>query len=328
MKIINPERQNVTGSTATSSDTNFPLTNLFNNHPRDWWKANATHLGTLRLKIDAGANGLGIYSTNADTVTCTITADADEQNLDNAAATDEGGGLVGIPCTGHGYSSGGQVLINGSTNYDGVHTLDAGTTTDNMVIPATYSAETFAGTETVAEVQSTEDFDLRVIDTYAKLMTDDPDIYRQFWMDFTYQSTASTATIEMAAVSGTVLRAGVYKAGVGINLPNPYYGLEEGRKDYSVKKQLNNGARYIRKRNVVRTFSGEILLERTTRASEFYYFMDVVDQQGPNPIAFLLIDDVDDKTWTVYGYFESSLPKGKHSLPKRTRVSFTIEEAI
>jgi len=324
MKIINPERQTVTGSTTTSEDPNFPLANLFGSHPRNWWRPVATNAATNRLKIGAGSSALACFSTNADDVTCTITADADEQVLDAAAATNEGGGLVGIPCTGHGYSPGASVLINGTTNYDGVETVHADTTANSIIITATYAAETFAGTETVAAVQDTEAFDLRVIDTYAKLITDDPEVYRQFWMDYPYQSTACTATIEMAAPAGVILRAGVFRAGPGLSLPQPAYGIVEGRKDYSIVKQLNNGARYTRKRNIVRTFSGKM---QVTRATEFYYFMDVYDQAGPDPVAILLIDDIDDREWAVYGFF-SSPPSGGHNHRINTEVTFQIEEAV
>lgn len=69
--------------------------------------------------------------------------------LDAAAAVDKGGGKVGIPSTGHGFSSGDDVTFQGTTNYDSGYTLDAATTANEMVITETYTAETFAGTETV-----------------------------------------------------------------------------------------------------------------------------------------------------------------------------------
>jgi hypothetical protein len=324
MKIINPERETSTGSTASSSDANFPLTNLFDAHPRNYWKASATNIATLRLKIAAGANALALFATNTDTVTCTITQDSAEQTLDNAAATDEGGGLVGVPCTGHGYSSGDSILLNGTTNYDGVQTVDASSTANKIVITATYNAETFAGTETVAEVQDTEDFDLRVIDDYANLIVDDPEVYRQCWMDYTYQSTAHTATVELQSITGTVVRGGTFIAGVGIDLPNPAYGLKEGRKDYSIKKELNNGAIYYRKRNIVRTFSGSIIVDRGTECKQV---MDVFDQKGPEPFACLCVDDIDDKEWAVYARFDTS-PSADHSYPSKSIISFSFTEVI
>ena len=69
-----------------------------------------------------------------------------------SAAVDNGDGTVGIPVVGHLYREGDSVVISGSINYDGTHTLPAQTlgSEDVVVITATYVAETFAGTETIA----------------------------------------------------------------------------------------------------------------------------------------------------------------------------------
>ena len=70
--------------------------------------------------------------------------------LDNAAAVDKGGGLVGLPITGHGFQAGQIVVVAGTTNYDlpvGYEIISQ--TTNEIVVTATYVAETFAGTETV-----------------------------------------------------------------------------------------------------------------------------------------------------------------------------------
>jgi hypothetical protein len=66
----------------------------------------------------------------------------------DGAATDEGGGLVGIPVN-NSYSSGDTVEIRDSSNYDGSHTVHANTTSTKLVITDTYAAETFSGTTTV-----------------------------------------------------------------------------------------------------------------------------------------------------------------------------------
>jgi len=72
-----------------------------------------------------------------------------EETIDNAAAVDKGGGQVGIPITGHGFSADDVIGISGSKNYNGGYTIIS-ETTDEIVITATYVAETFAGTEKVA----------------------------------------------------------------------------------------------------------------------------------------------------------------------------------
>jgi hypothetical protein len=72
------------------------------------------------------------------------------KNLDAAAAVDAGGGFVDIPLTGHGYTkgSGNHVTLAGTTNYNGVHQVTSGSTTNFIRIAATFTAETFTGSET------------------------------------------------------------------------------------------------------------------------------------------------------------------------------------
>ena len=73
-----------------------------------------------------------------------------EQSIDNAAAVDKTGGLVGIPVTAHGLTAGMAIGIDDTTNYDGWY-LIVSQTTNEIVITATYQAETFGGTETIHE---------------------------------------------------------------------------------------------------------------------------------------------------------------------------------
>lgn len=72
-----------------------------------------------------------------------------DTTIDNAVAVDKGGGKVGIPITGHGFSTGQIIILSGTTNYDGTHLVDTDSTTNEVVIIDTYNAESFAGTEDV-----------------------------------------------------------------------------------------------------------------------------------------------------------------------------------
>lgn len=69
--------------------------------------------------------------------------------IDNAAAVDKGDGLVGIPITGHVFSAKDNTTIASTTNYDGNYDI-VSQTANEIVIVATYVAETFAGTETAS----------------------------------------------------------------------------------------------------------------------------------------------------------------------------------
>lgn len=88
-------------------------------------------------------NGLGSESASAETPTAPVF-----DTIDAGAAVDKGDGTVGIPVTGHAFISGTDVTISGTTNYNGVKLLDS-VSTNEIVITATYVAETFATSDRV-----------------------------------------------------------------------------------------------------------------------------------------------------------------------------------
>ena len=77
----------------------------------------------------------------------------DDLNINAAgAASDKGDSTtVGIPVTAHGLSTDGGdwITFDGTTNYDGTYITHADTSTNELVITATYVAETFTGDELV-----------------------------------------------------------------------------------------------------------------------------------------------------------------------------------
>lgn len=75
--------------------------------------------------------------------------DLTQYNLDVAAAVDKGGGLVGIPITAHTFIDDDITTLAGTINYDGTYTI-VSQTANEIVITATYVAESFAGTETAS----------------------------------------------------------------------------------------------------------------------------------------------------------------------------------
>jgi hypothetical protein len=169
---------NISGSQAKNS----PATITGNRNPVKPFAGNIDAGGALVVPVDTTAFYYWLYAMfGAPTITLTDSQALDEaaarnaggglvgipctahgyafnitdgQTLDNAAASDEGGGLVGIPCTGHGYTSGDTIYLSGTTNYNGEYTVNAATSENEIVIEATYVAETFAGTELVGEAGS------------------------------------------------------------------------------------------------------------------------------------------------------------------------------
>jgi len=87
-----------------------------------------------------------------------------EKPLNAAAVTNEGGGLVGVACTGHGMSTSDVIYITGTTNYDGAHTLNAATTANKFVFADTYVAETITATGKWYKANQTTNSHLLVFD--------------------------------------------------------------------------------------------------------------------------------------------------------------------
>ncbi len=69
----------------------------------------------------------------------------------SGVAVDKGSGKVGIPCEGHGLVSGNTIRIERSSNYNNAFDLTVATSTDELVITATFVAETFTGEEFIYE---------------------------------------------------------------------------------------------------------------------------------------------------------------------------------
>lgn len=69
--------------------------------------------------------------------------------LNNAAAVNSGGGLVGIPLTAQPFAVGDAITIAGTTNYNAAYVVHATSTANEIVITETYVAETFDGVDDV-----------------------------------------------------------------------------------------------------------------------------------------------------------------------------------
>lgn len=107
------------------------------------------------IYISGTANYDGLYAlgsqANTDSITITATYVAEtligSETVEQRAAdiVDNGDGTVDIPCLSHGFSSGDDVAVIGTTNYDGTYPLGTQTDPDAITITATYVAETASG---------------------------------------------------------------------------------------------------------------------------------------------------------------------------------------
>jgi hypothetical protein len=151
-----------------------------------------------------------------------------------------------------------------------------------------------------------------------------PHSHNRFWQSYTSQPAIHTIEITLTAPVGETVYGGVLKCGTGVDLVNPGYGLSESRRDFSIVKELNNGAFYIRKKDPVRTFSLNFLEDRAT---DFYNFTAVADYYGPTPFAMLLAENIDDLEWAILGHVLSPF-SANHAHLNHTQVSFSITEAV
>ena len=314
---IYPEKQGTI--TASSEDGNYPATNLTgNNYRKKVWKAvAAVQTATLRVPISANAGTISLHNTNAETAICTITLDSVEKIMSASPAVDAGGGTVKLQIPLHGMSASNIVLINGTTNYDGVSTLPSQALGDanNLIITATFVAETPAITDTACVV----------VESTTHTLETTTRTYDRFWQEYTKQIAAHTATIKLTAGSGETVEAGIVRAGTLLTIRNPQYGASETLVDFSVKTALRNGALYTKKLEIVRSFSYSM---DVTRESQFRNLMDLYDYYGPTPFAMLIDDEVgNDNMWCVFGAF-NDVPSGNHSYPSDSVVSISILEAV
>lgn len=108
--------------------------------------------GTI-IKLVNGPSGAGItslsvnYSRSVAKLGTLVTPTA-------AAVVNKGGGLVGINAPLHRLTAGTEVTFYGNTNYVGDFTLHASTTINQLVITATYQAETLTTTAGIQPIES------------------------------------------------------------------------------------------------------------------------------------------------------------------------------
>lgn len=146
------------------------------------------------------------------------------------------------------------------------------------------------------------------------------------WLDFENTSEAPIKVdLVFSSTSRKVIEVGVIRCGISYNADvNPQRPMTEELVDYSIVRELSNGATYVKKRDIVREFSGELYL---ARERDFYNFMyGVAREIGQQPIAWK-ITDINLIDWIVFGRL-TNMPVGRHSDPDRSRVNFKIREVL
>jgi hypothetical protein len=142
------------------------------------------------------------------------------------------------------------------------------------------------------------------------------------WFESTAVSAPVQVTLSLVSHPDTILEVGVVRAGISTEFRNPSFGLNESLVDYSIKKTLSNGATYYKKRDIVRQFSGDVVVDRD---NDFYLLtQDIIRTHGSIPFAWKLTEINDN--WVVFG--RPSMPSGSHVSPTYSTVQFSITEEI
>lgn len=130
------------------------------------------------------------------------------------------------------------------------------------------------------------------------------------------------ADLYLLASGGDELYAGITTAGLGddFNEAGMRYGLSEDRRDYSVTAELSNGARYYKKRDIARTFSGSVLMLTT----DYHRLIDTFDTLGSVPSAWKMTD-INSTEWLIFGYPSISC---SHDYSLHSTVNIQINEVV
>lgn len=145
-----------------------------------------------------------------------------------------------------------------------------------------------------------------------------------FWQTYTQQVGTHSAEITLTAAAGTTVEAGIVRAGDLVTLENPQYGVGEGRKNFSLRKELRNGALYTKELEIIRTFNYSMLL---LRDSTLLSLKKLYEYYGVDPFAMLIASGISDDHFAVFGAFESE-PSISHEYYTHSSVSINILEAV
>lgn len=151
------------------------------------------------------------------------------------------------------------------------------------------------------------------------------DDYKTLWVSFEQFESAVKITVELRKTTGNpdILAAGVLVVGQVVDIPGVKYPLSEGLVDYSIYRQLSNGADYYKRRDIVRTFSGSMILKRDLYFQTFMRGMARVF--GMTPFMVLLVDWSMD--FVIYGRFQQ-LPSGSHAYLNHSTIDFQLIEVL
>lgn len=125
----------------------------------------------------------------------------------------------------------------------------------------------------------------------------------RIWQDLSQRRTNATSLV-LSCDSGIQNYAGVIHAGEVQEFRNPKYGFSVGYRDFSIKKELNNGATYLKRRDKAYVFSGDII-DDYSQTNGLSPLANLIKSIEPDPVPIQLLSD--GLTLTVFGRVESEV---------------------
>ena len=151
------------------------------------------------------------------------------------------------------------------------------------------------------------------------------------WIEWPAAIITVECELTLTCESSATLYAGTVIGGQIYEFTCPQIGVTEGLVNYSIVRELQNGATYVKNRDSVRAFSFTFIEDRALApaqtTSDFYRYMyDVAKVIGFNPAAWYLTE-MDDTWWIVFARFQD-MPIGTHSLPNDAYINTNIIEVL
>ena len=145
------------------------------------------------------------------------------------------------------------------------------------------------------------------------------------WVDFSefFSNAQILVTLNQSASADTVLAAGVIVAGGVIDVPNPGYGFEVSQRDYSISEELSNGSLWYKKRDIVKTVAGEVLVTLAQYRQMLIGFKAI----GRAPTMWNVIDDYTGDELVLFGRL-SEMPRYSMVSTSSARASLSITEVL
>lgn len=155
----------------------------------------------------------------------------------------------------------------------------------------------------------------------------DNDVGR-LWSEWAHRDAQFYVDLECTPATGEYLEIGAIRCGDKMALSDVMLSFRKGIVMNSVFKRKRSGGVYFRKRKDPRWFQ---IRWRDTWGSHFEYFVDAIDAFGPEPLAYLIIDEVDgsvDARWLGLFTYENSPPEADFQNIRHAINSIKLVEVV